>query len=102
MAMGSLVISTLPRTQDFSTLKQNEDNRGIVNQMNLHEQHVKTVEQHIKQVRHGDNTDLNNEKFDAKEKGKNEYYSDGVKKKNKKKSEDRVVNKNYQGFDMKV
>ena len=33
MAFGSLEIASIPRTQDYSVMKQNEDNKGAFQQM---------------------------------------------------------------------
>ena len=52
-----------------------------------------------------ENADYNNEKFDAKEKGKNEYF---INKKNKKKKEEEdtdgrvIIKTGGGGFDMKI
>ena len=38
MAFGSLEIASIPRTQDYSVMKQNEDNKGAFQQMTLGQQ----------------------------------------------------------------
>ena len=35
--MASMEIATIARTQDFSTIKQFEDNRAALMQMNMHQ-----------------------------------------------------------------
>ena len=35
MAFGSLEIASIPRTQDYTVMKQNEDNKGAFQQMTL-------------------------------------------------------------------
>ena len=37
MAFGSLEIASIPRTQDYTVMKQNEDNKGAFQQMTLGE-----------------------------------------------------------------
>ena len=42
----------IQRTQDVSTLKQNEDNRPVVEQQTIFSQEMKKVEQNLHQVVH--------------------------------------------------
>ena len=88
MAFGSLEIASIPRTQDYSVMKQNEDNKGAFQQM--------TLGQH--------NADWYTGQYDAKEKGHNEYAGNGGDKRRKKKEpEDGVViQKQHRGFDIKI
>ena len=44
MAFGSLEIASIPRTQDYSVMKQNEDNKGAFQQMTLGQQSQKQSE----------------------------------------------------------
>ena len=37
MSFGSLEVASIPRTQDYTTMKQNEDNKGAFQQMTLGE-----------------------------------------------------------------
>ena len=100
--MSNLQIATLTRTQDYSPIKQNEDNRGFIQQNAIGHEQKKEIEHRAKEVRSSDNTDWQNKKFDAREKGSNEYYGDGGKNRHRKPDEGRVVVKGQQGFDMKV
>ncbi|MBR6626904.1 MAG: hypothetical protein IKL04_02845 [Lachnospiraceae bacterium] len=101
MAWGSIELTTISRSQDLTMLKQNADNKGMIDQSNLGQQMQKEVEQRTKEVRSGDNTQWHSEKFDAKEKGKNEYAGDGGRRR-RKQNEDKVVVKGRSSFDMKV
>ncbi len=101
MAWGSIELTTISRSQDLTMLKQNADNKGMIDQSNLGQQMQKDVEQRTKEVRSGDNAQWHSEKFDAKEKGKNEYAGDGGSRR-RKQNEDKVVVKGRGGFDMKV
>lgn len=101
MAWGSIELTTISRAQDFTTIKQNEDNRGMLQQANLGQQMEKDLQQRTKEVRSSDNADWHSEKFDAKEQGKNEYAGDGGKKR-KQDSQDKVEVKGRPSFDMKV
>ena len=100
MAFGSIEFTTISRAQDYSTIKQNEDNKGLVDQTNFSQQMQKSVEQRAREVHSSDNTQWQEQKPDAREKGKNEYYGDGGK--NRKKPQDRVVKKGPGGFDVKI
>lgn len=101
MAWGAIELTTISRAQDFTTIKHNEDNKGMVEQANLGQQMQKDVQQKTREVRSSDNTDWHSQKFDAKEKGKNEYSGDGGKKR-KQSSQDKVEIKGRKSFDMKV
>lgn len=102
MAIGALEIATVARSQDYTAIKHNDDTKPFVQQTALGQQLQKDVEQKTRQVRESDNSDWQNKKFDAKEKGQNEYAGDGGAKKEKEKSRERVVLKGHQGFDMKI
>ena len=80
MAFGSIEIVSLTRTQEYTTIKQQEDNKGFVNQTNIGQQLEKKTEQLAREVNSSDNAQWQNKKFDAREKGSNEYSGDGGKK----------------------
>lgn len=101
MAFGSIEIVTLTRTQEYTTIKQNEDNKGIINQINIGHQIEKKTEQSTREVHSSDNAEWHNKKFDAKEKGSNEYSGNGGKGR-KQGQKDQVLIKGHQGFDMKI
>lgn len=102
MAVGPIEMSTIARTQDYTTIKHNEDNKTFVDQSNIGQQLTKNVEQLTKQVQSSDDSDWQNKKFDAKEKGKNEYSGDGGKKHERNNRKEQVIAKGHQGFDMKI
>jgi len=77
MAFGSIELTTISRAQDYSTVKQNEDNKGMTDQANFSQQVQKNVEQRIQEVHSSDNAQWHRKNPDAKEKGKNEYHGDG-------------------------
>ncbi len=88
---------TITRAQDYTTIKHNQDNKGMVDQSNFQAQFHKTVENKATQV----------QKYDAKEKGNGEYSGDGGKKRKKDQDKDkdadgRVVLKGIGRFDMKI
>ncbi len=94
----------LTRAQDFTTIKQNQDNKGLVDQTNFQRQFNQTVENKVHQVHQGDKAENEGKRFDAKEKGNGVYYGDGGKRRKKEESEKdgKVVVKGYGSFDMKI
>ena len=49
MSFGSLEVASIPRTQDYTTMKQNEDNKGAFQQMTLGEHAQKQSEQRTRE-----------------------------------------------------
>jgi hypothetical protein len=102
VAFGSIDVTTVARTQDYSTLKHNEDTKGLHDQMNISQQIHKTNDQHAHAVYESDNVDWHNKQPDAKEKGNNSYEGDGGKQRKKKETKEQVVVNGHQGFDIKI
>ena len=102
MAFGSIEFTTISRAQDYSAIKHNEDNKGMVDQVNFSEQVQKAVDQNIREVRSSDNTQWHENRPDAKEKGNGKYSGDGGRNRKKQAPHERVVIKNSRGFDMKI
>ncbi len=92
------------RSQDMSALKQNEDNKPMVQQQNVQTQFAKETIHHMHQVNHANDSDNPEKKFDAREKGSNEYENHRTKKKKKKEENSGKVNAkaSARGFDMKI
>ena len=104
MAFGTLEIASIPRTQDYTVIKQNEDNKGVFQQMTLEQQSDKQSEQRTREVHSSDNADWYTGQYDAKEKGNNEYAGNGGKHRKKENpgKDGVVVAKQHQGFDIKI
>lgn len=104
MSFGSLEIASIPRTQDYTTMKQNEDNKGTFQQMTLEQQSDKQSEQRTREVHSSDNSDWYTGQYDAKEKGHNEYAGNGGKHRKKEDpgKDGTVVTRQHQGFDIKI
>lgn len=103
MIKPALTQSILQRSQDFSNIKQNQDMKPAVEQANIQvatkKEEIKKNEQVVKQ----EDTRFGENKFDAKEKGKNEYTNIFAKKKKKEEETDGVVKvKTAQRFDAKI
>lgn len=95
---------TVARAQDFTTIKQNEDNKGMVGQLNIQKQTDESIEQKVQQVHQGDDVEQHEKRFDAKDKGNGQYSGDGGKKRKREdKPEDgKVIIKGRANFDIKV
>lgn len=105
MALGSIEFQTIARAQDYSAIKQNEDNKPVADQANIGQQVERNVEQRLQEVHTSDNAQWHEKNPDAKEKGNNSYEGDGGQKRKKKPEEGRVVVKGQgglQGFDIKI
>ena len=106
MAFGSIDLTTISRAQDYSSIKQNEDNRSMVAQTNITQDIRKTTEQRIREVHSSDDTEWHQRNPDAKEKGSNEYSGDGGKRRKGGKPQERMVKKGQSAkvssFDMKI
>lgn len=78
-----LINGMIQNTQDISTIKHQGDTRPAVEQQNIQTE-VKHKEQAItKEVHSKDNANPQQKKYDAKEKGSNEYVRQRDKKKKK-------------------
>lgn len=104
MGFGRIELTTITRTQDYTTMKHNEDAKAFVDQNYLGQQAERTAQQRAKTVVDSQNPEWQNKRQDAREKGSNEYVGDGGRKRNRNKSNetDRVVEKGRGGFDMKI
>lgn len=92
------------RSQDVSALKQNEDNKSMLQQQNVQTQFAKETIHHMQQVNHANDSDNPEQKFDAREKGSNEYENRrNKKKKQQEKNSGKVMPRAVRGgFDMKI
>lgn len=105
MAIGQIELQgQISRAQDFTTIKHNEDTRSSVEQANVSTQFAKVVEEHVKKVNQGEQPEYQNRKFDAKDKGSNEYNGDGGqnRKKEKKEADGKVLIKGVGNFDISL
>lgn len=85
MAIGFVEMQgQITRAQDFTSIKHNEDTKGMVEQANFGQQMTKQVEKQVKRVNKKDQPEYHERKFDAKDKGSNEYRGDGGKSRKKK------------------
>ena len=79
MAISPVLFNgSVSRMQDVTQIKQNEDMKGMVDQTNFQNTFHKQIDHKLNQVHHSDNAENRQKKFDAKDKGDNEYSGDGV------------------------
>lgn len=104
MAIGAIEMATIARSQDYTTVKANEDNKGMIDQRHFGQTFTKEIEVKSRQVTEGQKAEQKQQKFDAKEKGNGQYYSQGERqKKEEKEAQDgRVILKQGGGFDVKI
>lgn len=104
MAIGFVEMQgQITRAQDFTTVKHNEDTKGLVDQSNFGQQMTKQVERQTQRVNQRDKAENRQKKFDAKEKGSNEYHGDGGrsrKQQQKQENDGKVLLKGVSTFDV--
>lgn len=100
----AMMQATIQRTQDMSSIKQQEDNKAYAAQTNAQTNVQKDVQQKTQNVNKKENAEHHEEKHDAKEKGKNEYFSQNNKRDRNQKDESdgKVIIKKRANFDLKV
>ncbi|MBQ0028045.1 MAG: hypothetical protein KBS96_05525 [Lachnospiraceae bacterium] len=104
MAIGIVELNTaMTGINDFNHMRHAEETRGGLEQTHIHNQLSEEVEVKLTNVNNADDANNNQKKFDAKEKGSNEYSgNNGQKKKKEEQNRDGKVVPKYSGFDMKI
>lgn len=105
MAFGIVELNTaMTGINDINSMRHHEDTRGMVEQANIQSQNDNEVEIRLTNVHESDDANNNQKKFDAKEKGSNEYSGNrgNGKKQEKPKNPDGSVKPKYSGFDIKI
>ncbi|MBQ7077423.1 MAG: hypothetical protein IJM91_04775 [Lachnospiraceae bacterium] len=94
----------MQRSQDVSTVKQNEDNRPVVEQQQIGRVEEKKIEEKMHKVNDSDKKDETSTKHDAREEGRNKYMASGNKKNKANEPKDKVTKKNApsSGFDIRI
>lgn len=77
MAMGVMEVASVTRVQDYTTIKQNEDNKAAFQQSNIVRDTRKEEDRRATEVTKRDETAWHRRNPDAKQKGHNEYSGDG-------------------------
>lgn len=93
----------IARLQDVSIMRSNEDNHSYVAQTRIVADTDNKADEVVHTVQHKDNADNPDTKHDAKEEGRNKYYSNRIDGKKKSKPSDGVVvAKTQGGFDISI
>lgn len=96
---------TVQNSQNMTNVKHSEDVKPMVEQANITATNTKEVKQKAEVVTKREDINQGHEKHDAKEKGKNEYFSVKVKKNNtgsQTDAKERVLVKSSGSFDVKI
>lgn len=103
MAIGGIEVTSIVRSQDYTTVKVNEDNKSIAQQSNLINSMQQNDEKKARQVNQGEQSQWQQKKFDAKEKGSNSYSAGEGRKKKKQAVEKEILKLQHSsGFDIKI
>lgn len=93
---------TISRTQDYSIQRQNEYNKGLMDQSNIQLQQDKKEQNNATTVQQSSQSAKGENQADAKEKGKGFYAGDGGKNRKKNQGDGKVIKKGQSHFDMSV
>lgn len=103
MAISPIMLNgSIQQTDNVLQNQVKQVEKGMVDQSNIQIQKEKKEELSARQVVHSDETIFKEERFDAKEKGKNSYAGDGGKKRKSAQQDGKIVRKTEGGFDMKI
>ena len=110
MAIGQVELNhAMTRIQDYTTQKHNEDQRGVLQQTQAQDKFNKELNQDIRKVvktnqdEYQNKTQYQNKKFDAREKGSNQYTGEGGNKRKKdEKTDGKVTLKSTSSFDIRI
>ncbi len=102
MAISPIDIRMMQQTNEVAQIKHNENTRPEAQQNVINREFHKELSNRLEQVNKKENADKSDTKHDAREKGKNSYFS--TKDNKKKQSEDTgaVTIKSNSTFDMKI
>lgn len=82
------VQGVVQRSQDIGQMKQNQDQKPLVDQSNIQVHMHRETERNFRQVTKFENADKKENRYDAKEKGNGSYFGQKKKKNDKKESVD--------------
>lgn len=107
MGIGPLELSGgISRVQDFANQRSAEEARPVADQALFADKFNKEIREKSETVKRGDDTENNNKRFDAKEKGANEYSGDGGEKRNNQKTHNPdgnvIVKSSHGSFDVRI
>lgn len=105
MAIGAIELQgTIARTNDYAQLRHTEDNKSAFQQAGITADIRKATDVKQETVNRNTGKDEHMEKFDAKEKGSNEYSGDGKRHNKKEEAPDGkvVIKGTGSSFDVRI
>ena len=106
MSLSTLGIASMQRSSDVASIVSGENARAVSQQANATHAIEKNAQQKQENVIQKDTVSLSNQKFDARDKGSNEYVDMFEKKKKKEKKEEQetgtVKVKKQSTFDVSI
>lgn len=105
MAISPIDISMMQRMNEVAQIKHNENTRSDVQQNAITQNIDKQVNAQAEQVQRKDDSDKSSTEHDAREKGKNTYFSLEKSKREKKENEDNgkvTIKHSKSSFDMSI
>lgn len=102
MTIRPVDFATIQRTDDVGTMKHQQDTKPALEQQQIQVEFKRQEDRKPSQVYHKENASGNEERFDAREEGKNKYHGQKGKKRQAQK-DGAVAQKSPQGgFDIKI
>ncbi|MCI8992309.1 MAG: hypothetical protein HFG80_06225 [Eubacterium sp.] len=93
----------IQNTHDVSKNQQQENDKPVVSQQNIEVQIEKNAQTQLQRVRQTDESEKEETRYDAKEKGKNSYSGKKQNRKKQQQKDDKVTAKNQRySFDVKI
>lgn len=93
----------IARTQDYASMRNQDDTRAVASQIRIQEQIDEREGENVRTVHHSDDSDKADTRHDAREEGRNKYFDNRNRKKAKEQESDGIVRvKNRGGFDLKI
>lgn len=92
----------IPRMQDVTTLKQNDDLHPQFEHVTVQAKQKENEIAHQQSVMKQDNANKKENRFDAKEKGNGSYFQNNSKKNKKEQEEGKVIKKERGSFDVRI
>lgn len=93
---------SLQRLQDYATIKQQDDQKPGMQQMNIGIRQDEQVQNKSNAVHKSDDTENYTPGYDARDKGKGEYHGDGGRNRKRGEPDGTVRVKNSGSFDIKI
>lgn len=90
------------RTQDYASMRNQDDVRAAASQVRIQEQIDEREGENVRTVHQSDDSNKPDTHHDAREEGRNKYYNNRKNTKRESESDGVVRVKNHGGFDLKI